>query len=183
MKEFLKSHYQFTNYQVAQLEYFFKTVFSEISKILIMGFLFHKELSIYCIAMLALCLLRTSTGGLHCKTYLRCLIASTTYMFLAIKVLPLISVIPFFKIVWMLLCIPVNYYVGPVTSDVRGPLSETVIKKSRIKAAVFILLFTVIMIVTPDNRYMIPVFWITIIHTMQLIIAKIRKIKKGEKAA
>ena len=181
MKELIKSYYQFTDYQVAQLEYFFKTVFSEISKILIMGFLFHKNLDIYCVAMLALCLLRTSTGGLHCKTYLRCLIASTTYMFLAIKVLPLITVSPFLKIVWMLLCIPVNYFVGPVTSDVRGPLTENVIKKSRIKAALFIFLFTIIMLVRPESRYMIPVFWITMIHTIQLIIAKIRKIKKGER--
>lgn len=179
MKELLKSYYQFSDYQIAQLGYFFKTVLSEISKILIMGFIFRKELDVYCIAMLALCLLRTSTGGLHCKTYLGCLMASTTYMLLAITVLPAIPVNPLLKIVFMALCIPINYFVGPVTSDVRGPLKETVIKKGRIKAALFIFLFMIIMIMIPENKYSTPVFWITMIHTLQLIVARIRKQMKG----
>ncbi len=183
MKEFLKSNYQFTNYQIAQLEYFFKTVFSELSKIIIMGILFHRDFVTYLVALLALCLLRTSTGGLHCKTYLRCLAASITYMFLALKLLPLIPITFMLQIIGMILCIPVNYFIGPVTSDVHGPLSETVIKKSKIKSALFIFLFTVIMIIVPENQHFVSVFWITIIHTLQLIIAKIRKMKKGGESA
>ncbi len=179
MKELLKSYYQFSDYQIAQLGYFFKTVLSEISKILMIGFIFRKEPDIYCIAMLSLCLLRTSTGGLHCKTYASCLLASTCYLVIAIKILPLSPVPSMMRIILLTFCALVNYIIGPVTSDVRKPLKETIIQKSRLKAALFILLFTLLTIVIPENVYMIPIFWITIIHTLQLILAKIKKRKKG----
>ena len=179
MKELLKTHYHFSNYQIAQLEFFFKTLFSELSKILFIGFLFRNELDIYAITMLTLCLLRTSTGGLHCKTYWGCLFASTTYIVLALKVLPLIMLPTALKALLALLCAPINYFVGPVTSDVHMPLTEKVIKKSRIKAACFIILFALLIYAFPENKYMIPVFWITITHTFQLVLAKIRKIRKG----
>ena len=181
MKERLKSCYQFSDYQIAQLEFFFKTVFSEISQILIMSFLFRKELDVYFVALLSLCLLRTSTGGLHCKTYPGCLFASTVYMLLTIKLLPTVPVLLTIKIAAMLLCIPVNYLIGPVTSDVHMPLSEKVIQKGRFKSALFIAVYIVIIIGIPNSRYSATLFWITIIHTLQLIAAKIRKIWKGGK--
>lgn len=181
MKEKLKSWYQFSDYQIAQLEYFFKTVFSEISKILIIGFLFRKELDVYCVTMLSLCLLRTATGGLHCKTFWGCLFASTTYIVLAIRLLPLIPVSFLFKILLLLVCIPVNYYIGPVTSDVHMPLTAELTKKSRIRAAVSIFLFVILIYAIPESKYTVPIFWITITHSLQLIAAKIRKLKKGDK--
>lgn len=179
MKELLKSYYGFSNYQIAQLEFFFKTVFSEISKILIMGVFFRNELDIYFITLLAMCFLRTSTGGLHCKTYWGCLSGSTVYMVISIKVLPLIPVPVMLMATLLIPCIFINYLVGPVTSDVHMPLTTEIIKKSRIKAALFIALYTVVILVFPKSVYTPAIFWITIIHTLQLIAAKIRKNVKG----
>lgn len=181
MKELLKTYYGFSNYQIAQLEYFFKTVFSEISKILIMGFIFKNELDIYFITLLAMLLLRTSTGGLHCRTYWGCLFASTAYMVIAIKVLPLIPVSVMLMTILLIPCIFINYFVGPVTSDVHMPLTAETIKKSRIKAALFITLYMVVILVFPRNAYTLAIFWITVIHTLQLIAAKICKNVKGGK--
>ncbi len=175
MKEMLKNYYRFSNYQIAQLEFFFKTIFSELSKILIMGFFFRNELSVYGIALLAMLFLRTSTGGLHCKTYPGCLLASTAYMVTSIKLLPLIPIPAMLMVVLPVPCIFINYLIGPVTSDVHMPLTEEVIKRSRSKAALFITLYLVVIAVIPKNIYTLTIFWITVTHTLQLIAAKIRK--------
>lgn len=175
MKQLLKTYYEFSDYQIAQLEYLFKTILSEISKMLFMGILFRHELDLYIISLLVLCLLRTSTGGLHCKTYLTCLLSSTLYMIMAIRILPLIPVLLIIKIILLLPCIIINYWVGPVTSDVHLPLTEDIIRSGRMRAASLILLFTVTMVIIPENKYTISIFWIVIIHSLQLIIAKIRK--------
>ena len=79
----------------------------------------------------------------------------------------------------LLVCASINYMVGPVTSDVHLPLKPEQIKRGRIQATVLILFFLVTMCIMPENIYMIPIFWIVIIHTLQLIAAKIRK--KGVK--
>lgn len=179
MKEMLKTYYQLTDLQIRQLDFLRKTLLSEISKLLIMGFLFRKQLDVYCISVLALCLLRTSTGGLHCKTYFRCLLSSIAYMTVCLVLLsPIIVSLPV-KAGLLLVCASINYMVGPVTSDVHLPLKPAQIQKGRIQAAVLILFFLVTMCIMPENIYMIPVFWIVIIHTLQLIAAKIRK--KGVK--
>lgn len=179
MKEMLKTYYHFTDLQIAQLDFLRKTLLSEISKVLIMGFLFRSQLDVYCISLLALCLVRTSTGGLHCKTYLRCLLSSTAYMAVCLVLLPPVVVSLPIKSVLLLICAATNYMVGPVTSDVHLPLKPAQIQKGRTCAAAFILFFLFIQCIIPENIYVIPVFWIIIIHTLQLVAAKIRK--KGVK--
>ena len=179
MKEMLKTYYHFTDLQIAQLDFLRKTLLSEISKVLIMGFLFRKQLDVYCISVLALCLLRTSTGGLHCKTYLRCLVSSTAYMAVCLVLLPPVMVSLPVKVCLLLVCALTNYMIGPVTSDVHLPLKPPQIQKGRIRAAMLILFFLIVQCIIPESIYVIPVFWIIMIHTLQLIAAKIRK--KGVK--
>lgn len=175
MKQLLKTYYEFSDYQIAQLEYLFKTILSEISKMLLMGILFRHELDLYIISLLALCFLRTSTGGLHCKTYLTCLLSSMLFMIIAIRILPLIPVLPVIKITLLLPCIIINYWVGPVTSDVHLPLTEDIIRSGRLRATFLVILFIVTMLIISESKYTISIFWIIIIHTLQLVIAKIRK--------
>ncbi len=175
MKEWLKRNYQFSDYQIAQLGHLCKTLFSEISKLLIMAVIFCHKPDIYLVSVTFLLLLRTATGGLHCKTYLTCLLASFTYMFFCIELLPLFQ-LPF-AIYPVLLCgcIPVNYILGPVTSDIHVPLTETRIKKGRIRAALIILILLIFTCIYPNSKYTVVCFWITIVHSLQLLYAKIRK--------
>ena len=175
MKEMLKTYYHFTDFQIAQLDFLRKTVLSETSKLLIMGFLFRSQLDVYCISVLALCLLRTSVGGLHCKTYLRCLVSSATYMAVCLVLLPPVVVALPIKASLLLICAATNYIIGPVTSDVHLPLKPEQIQKGRTYATVLILIFLIIQCIIPENIYVIPIFWIIMIHTLQLIAAKIRK--------
>ena len=178
MKELLKSTYQFTDYQIAQLAFLAKTLLSEVSKIFIIGLFFRKELPFFFVSMLILTLLRTSTGGLHCKTYLSCLIASWFYIMFTFKVLPLIPMNPLPGIVLLIICAVIDYHIGPVTSDVHLPLTQAVAQKGRIRTVITIWVIILLMCIIPENTYVFTGFWIIISHTLQLIAAKIRK--KGE---
>ncbi len=53
--------------------FLFKTLASEISKIIIMGILFHEHITLYFFALFVMIFLRTSMGGLHFYTYAGCL--------------------------------------------------------------------------------------------------------------
>lgn len=175
MKELLKSTYHYTDYQIAQLGFLTKTIFSEISKIFIIGLIFRKELPFFLVSILILSLLRTSTGGLHCKTYLSCLAASCLYVVITFKFLPLIPIHQIPAIFLLIICAVIDYNIGPVTSDVHLPLPEDSKQKGRICTVITIIFFTVLMYIIPENLYAITGFWIIISHTLQLIAAKVRK--------
>ncbi|GFI70072.1 accessory gene regulator protein B [Lachnospiraceae bacterium] len=118
MHDFLKNQYQFSDYQIAQLQYLLKTFSSEFSKLLIMGFIFRNQMGVYFFAVTIMLLLRTATGGLHCKKYISCFLVSFTYMFLSLNVLPLISINKVFQLILLFFCMIGNYFIGPVTSVV-----------------------------------------------------------------
>ena len=80
LKSRIQDKYNLSNYQIAQLSFVYKSLSSEISKIIIMGILFHNHLDLYTFLLFVMCLLRTFSGGLHFYTYIRCLAASTIYI-------------------------------------------------------------------------------------------------------
>ena len=69
IKNYLREKHQISNYQIAQIEFLFKTIFSEFSKIMIIGLLFHNQLEAYLFALCIMLFMRCSTGGLHFYTY------------------------------------------------------------------------------------------------------------------
>lgn len=175
MKEWLKRNYQFSDYQIAQLGHLCKTLFSEISKLLIMAVIFHHKSDVYLVSVTFLLLLRTATGGLHCKTYLTCLLASFAYMFFCIELFPLLH-LPFEIYLFLLCgCILINYKFGPITSDIHVPLTKKRIKKGRIRTTLIILILLIFTCIYPNSKYTVVCFWITIVHSLQLLYAKIRK--------
>ena len=170
MHEFLKREYQFSDFQIAQLNYLWKTMASEISKLLIMGIIFKDILGIYIFAVVVMMLLRSATGGLHCLTY----------MFLSLIVLPVFPVNKLLQMVLLFACILCNYFIGPVTSKYRRPMSEKTIRRVQGQAFVIIFFYLILMYITPESPYITAGFWVIILHTMQLIAAKLLKMK-GEK--
>lgn len=178
MNEFLKKQYQFTDYQIAQLQYVWKTLASEISKLLIMGIIFSDRLGIYAVAVTIMVLLRTATGGMHCKKYISCFLVSFSYMFLSVRVLPAIPVNKVFQLILLFGCMLCNYYVGPVTSTVHAPLGEGLVKRVKLQAFLIIFFFITLTYIIPENPYITAGFWVIILHTLQLVAARI--IKKGE---
>lgn len=175
MKEKLQETYNLSNFQIAQLQYLGKTLLSEISKIIIMGILFHRHLYLYSFAVVVMCLLRTSTGGLHCHTYLSCLAMSVGYIFTAIYLCPYIEINKFVMLLLLPICILFNYIIGPVTSDCHLELKESLRTKGKVKALVIISIYFIVTVIVPENAFITVGFWIIILHTIQLILAKIRK--------
>lgn len=175
-KCYLKSNYDLSNYEIAQIFFFFKTIFSEMSKILIMGFLFHNQLPLYIFALFVMVFLRSFMGGLHFYTYSKCLLCSAIYLGLTIYILPHIPIAFYLQILLLLLSVLICNYIGPITSKYRPESCKRHFNKYKKLATVFILSYILILYIMPRNNVYLHVgFWIIMLHSLQLIIAKIQK--------
>ena len=178
IKGYIKEKYGLSNYQVAQLVFVFKTATSELSKILIMGVLFHNNLKLYAFLLLIMCSLRTFSGGLHFSTYNRCLLASTIYIGSIIYIFSTIT-LPLYILLFLLThCIIACYTIGPVLSIYRTNFPIKQLYFCRNITCFIIFIYTIIMYIIPENSYLVAGFWMIILHSLQLYVAKIRK--KGE---
>lgn len=175
IKLFLKEKYNLNNYQIAQLVFLLKTLSSEFSKMLIMGILFWNHLSHYLFALLIMLCLRCTTGGLHFYTYFSCLAASTIYLWLAVVLLPNFMLHKAFQLVGLLLSLLICYYCSPVPSKYRPEYPQALITRCRNIVCSFIFIYTLILYILPENQYLIIGFWVVILHSLQLLVAKIRK--------
>lgn len=171
----LQKHYNFSNYQMKQLEYLFASILSELSKFLILGILFHSKWQIYLVCIAVMMLVRGVSGGLHCKTYLACLSLSSIYLFLAIYILPMITVSKTVMLIALLLCCLITYYIGPVTSVYRPVPSPESRAKSKTQVFVIIFFYLILTYLLPESIYITSGFWIIILHTMQLMAAYFMK--------
>ncbi|MBD5492651.1 MAG: hypothetical protein HDR16_11225 [Lachnospiraceae bacterium] len=180
IKIYLRDTYELSNYQIAQIAFLFKTIFSEVSKILIMGFLFHGKLPLYIFALFVMIVLRSLMGGLHFYTYLKCLLASTLYLGLSIYVLPNISIALYLQVILLLLSVLICNSIGPITSIYRPEACKRHFTQYKRLVTAFILLYTLVLCVMPENNpYLCVGFWVITLHSLQLIIAKIQT-KGGE---
>ncbi len=181
LKKYLKEKHQISSYQIAQVEFLFKSIFSELSKMVIMGILFHKFLGLYLFALCIMLYLRTSTGGIHFYTYLGCLAGSILYMGLAIVLLPNMALPSCLKISGLLISILICYRVGPVVSKYRPEPSPQRAQHCKNFTCTGIFIYALITYIIPRNQYIIVGFWIIILHSLQLPAAKIRKKGGGQK--
>lgn len=178
LKIYLRETYQLSNYQIAQIFFLFKTMASEISKIVIMGILFHNDLTFYLFALFIMCALRSVMGGLHFYTYIKCLSTSILYMWLALYILPSFVLPRYGQIMALLLCILICNHIGPITSKYRPAECKKIFRKCTKLACTFIFTYTLFIYVIPENEYLLVGFWVIILHSLQLTVAKI--LKKGE---
>ncbi len=178
MLELIQKNYGFTDYQMAQLRFFFLTMFSELSKLFLIGLCFIDVLGLFIWANLVFQLLRSFCGGLHCKTYLSCFFVSLGYMILAIRILPLIPMTKVVQMIVLLICIIITYHIGPLTSVFHPVLSESVSRHLKNKSFFIIFLYFIILYILPSNPYIVTGYWVIILNTCQLILAKIQK-KEG----
>lgn len=179
IRQYLRTVHHLSSYQIAQIFFLFKALGSEFSKMLIMGILFHDRFLEYLFALGIMLCLRCSTGGLHFYTYLGCLATSVLYLWLSLYVMPLFCAPTYVYLCILLFCIPVCYLVGPVTSKYRPPLAPAKYRYCRNFICAFIFIYALLLYIIPQNAYIHIGFGVIILHTLQLIVARIRK--KGEK--
>lgn len=178
MLELIKKNYGFTDYQMAQLKYFFLTVFSEISKLFLISLCFLDLIPMFIWTIFIFQIIRSSCGGLHCKTYWGCFFVSLSYMLLAIRILPLIPMDKLFQMITLLLCIIITYHIGPLTSVLHPTLTDSVCQQLKNKVFMTIFIYLIILYILPENPYITTGYWVIILNTCQLILAKILK-KEG----
>lgn len=178
LKEHLKQKYGLSNYQIAQLAFVFKTVSSELSKMLIMGIIFHQHLKMYFFLLILMSCLRSFSGGIHFYTYWSCLASSVIYMWSNIAVLSNIAVPRYTQIFLLLACIVICYLISPVLSKYRVHFPEKQLYFCRNITCLIIFTYTLVLYIIPENAYFLAGFWMIILHSLQLIVAKIKK--KGE---
>lgn len=180
MLQKIQEKYNYTDYEMKVLKYVFTVLIGEFGKIVVIGCLFLRCYPLYLCCVLLLATLRPSTGGIHCRTYLGCLAATAGYFALSIYALPYISVSYMLRIGSLVLCMVANFLIGPVVSKSHKPLSEKAIKHSLIRSFAVVSCFTIFTLINPNHAFAIAGFWIVILNTMQLAIAKIlRKEKKS----
>lgn len=180
----IQETYRYTDYEMAIIKYSVTALFSEVSKIIILGTLFTiiGKLDLFLVSSILLILLRLNGGGYHCKHYTTCLLLTMAVLFVAIVVLPLIT-IPNYSIVLILLtaCLFITYYIGPVPSPFRPEPDYLLIKQCNNKSFLTIFFFIIIVSIFNSNTLVQPYlnvgFWTIILHTLQLIIAKV--LRKG----
>lgn len=182
----LKETYGYTNYDLALVKYALVSIASELSKIMIL-FLFYfiiNKVSVFITFMLLLSFLRFNSGGFHCKHYLTCFFLTFVISFLAIIVLPSIYK-PNYLIIELstIICLFINYYIGPIASPFRPSPGSLLLKHCKNNSFVVIFIFFIIVSISNSHKAIYPLllvgFWTIILHTVQMIFAKILLIKGG----
>ena len=171
--DYVQKRYNYTDYQIKIIRYFFMCMGSDCSKLLIiLGFSAIIGRFLPCIvALAALVLLRTSGGGFHCERYITCLLFSFAFTFGAIFLAEYIKLIYFIAILSMLLSLVVAYILVPIVSYHRPEPPKELIKHSRIINFCFLIFCTFAVAVFHNNPYCILLTWVCILHTVQLLLA------------
>lgn len=169
-----KSTKELTAYEKRLREYYWKCFISEFSKVLIFLIIFAllnltKE---YIVALFFLMILRNNGGGLHCKHYLSCLMVSFVFLVGSIILALLIVPAPAFILISLLICLPIVYYLVPITSDNRPPATSEQVKKSKRNTSIILILFILLICICPNTIYLNIGYWTVILHIFQLIIAR-----------
>lgn len=174
--DYLQNSFGYTDFQIGQIQYTIVSILSEISKLILMGFFFALTgyFSQYIVAITVLLILRTCTGGLHFKHYFSCLAVSFVILFLGVCVLPHHFVFPQpLYFIFLLVCVGINYLFAPIVSSYRPIPNGIRIRKSKRQSFCIITIYALIMFIVPTNLYIVTGFWIIMLQSFQLLVAKL----------
>lgn len=123
--------------------------------------------------------LRIYSGGLHFKHYWTCFLFSFGYFVLLILGLSTIPLSIYLSSIIMVLCSIINFCLSPVQSATRPPLSTTELQRTKQKTFILSIYCILIILIFYNTPLASVGYWTILLHTMQLIIAKLMK-KGGE---
>lgn len=173
----IQEQFEFSDYQMAQLRYFWKSMLNEVSKIALMAVFFHKELPLFFFTVVIMLFLRTASSGIHFEHYLSCFAFSFAYLFVLLRICSTITPSKIIQLLCLLVCVGLIYLIGPVPAKVHRKLDEAFIRKMRLRAVIIAALYACVCLLAPASAYTTVTFWIVVLHALQLIIAKL--IQKG----
>ena len=174
LHNFLHNTLGFSNYEIAQIQFFTNSILSEISKILIIGgfFLIIDMFDMFIPATLTLCCLRTCTGGLHFKHYLSCLAVSFAIFFIDITILNKFVLIKPVQLLLLIICAIINYLCAPIVSVFRPIPNGVRILRSKRQATTIISFYFVLVFILPTTSYLNVGFWMILLQSIELLVAK-----------
>lgn len=123
--------------------------------------------------------LRIYSGGLHFKHYLSCFLFSFGYFLLLIYGLSAISLPIYLSTILMILCSVINFCLSPIQSASRPPLPDAELQRVKQKSFMLSLYCMLIILLFYHTPLASVGCWTILLHSMQLIIAKLIK-KDGE---
>lgn len=171
-----KSH-NYTDYEIKVIRYFLLTMVSELSKLIVIFTFFacigRFTESLVCLTVLLI--LRTTGGGIHCEHYISCFIVSFMFTLTSVFLAELITPNGIVMIVTLLICNLIAYKMVPVVSYHRPKPTEELIKRSRRTNFTFLFFITVAVILFHTNRYVTIIFWLCVLHSIQLLLTKLEK--------
>ncbi len=162
-------------YRLRLKNYYTQCAISEGSKLILFSlfFYFSSLFKEYLVTLFFLLFLRTNGGGIHCKKYRNCLLLS---FFMILGNILLAEHFPPPQVIFstvLLICLPLMIVLVPIPSSYRPKLSDKTIKKSKISTLLFTIFFILSSCtIAPDIIRNIG-FWTFVIHTLQLVLAKI----------
>lgn len=171
---------QFTDTEIAHMDYTLRVLFYEFSKLLFFSlfFLFLGKFEEYAACLLALLPLRWLSGGLHLKNFWTCFLFSFCFFNLIILGLADCSLPIYLEMTLLILCNFCLYGIGPVTSAKRTVMSKRQYNYMRILSSSILLLYTVLYFVLENVPHRSILFWSIILQILQLFCARLAR--KGD---
>ena len=172
----IKTHLEtvFTPYEVELIQYFFLCIAYEGSKFIIMLFFF-RNLHLqneFLTEIFVLITLRNFYGGIHFKHYLSCFAFTFGFVVTGLLLAHLIFLNNDTQIIILLLALFISCTIKPITSSNRSPLSRKQEAVYHICGITIILLHILCFIFCKTFPYRNICFWVIVLHTLQLIVAK-----------
>lgn len=156
-------------------QYYIQCFIMEGSKLILFSVIFSrlqltKE---YLFALFFLILLRTNGGGLHCKRYISCFLLSLSILALNIHLATHFSLHILCSLLCLCSCLSLCITLVPITSKKRPKPSLHVRKRCKLRTGILIFIFSTLYFLLPANLFLSTGFWAILLHTIQLLIAKI----------
>lgn len=174
----LQRDFGFTNKERNQIHYILSAIWSDGSKLVIMGIFFFitGRLLEYIIATTILWLFRTNSGGIHFKHYSSCFAFSFFLMVMCILVMPQFVIVnkAIINISLIFFAIIVAI-IKPVRAVGRPAVTHSSNMHFKFSIWKYLFLYLLLTYVSDVNNYLIVGYWIIVFQLTQLIIANIIK--------
>lgn len=172
----IKESNNYSDKDMRKIRYVYNAIFSDFSKILIMGIVFFSlnHFPEYVGSIIVLMFIRTNSGGLHFEHYIPCLLFSFLLIFCSSVLLPnLIFVDRLLIILDLIGCICISFLLEPIRCVYRPAPGKDLIKICHINTFKYIFIFLIISYVLPTNSVIISGFWTINLQMLQLIAANV----------
>lgn len=175
----LQALYGYTDLEIRRIKYSLEVIFSEISKMIIMFFIFcylgsPRE---YVLSLFVLLTTRQFAGGLHMKNYISCFLFSLFTMLLSVELIPRVSIPYAVQSICIFICIWVTYIIGPLTSSRRPVLFKASWQRFRLRATLIMGGYFVLSLCYHRMPFSLVIFGTIVTQTLQLIVARL--LRKG----